>query len=145
MRSVLAVRIPRWMAGGAVFMSMLSVFLAQGGAPEAGEKWKAPARKAKAANPVEANAESMARGRKLYEANCLSCHGVAGKGDGAEAAKLDRSPGDLTRIEGQTDGELFWKITVGRKPMPAYENTFSEGERWDVVNYTRSLTQAVKK
>ena len=39
----------------------------------------------------------------------------------------------------QTDGELFWKITQGRTPMPAYRGTLSQKQRWAMVNYLRTL------
>lgn len=39
----------------------------------------------------------------------------------------------------QTDGELFWKITIGRRPMPANRKLLTEEERWHLVNYTRML------
>jgi len=41
-----------------------------------------------------------------------------------------------------TDGELFWKITAGRKPMPSFETKLSEDERWMLVDYIRTFSQA---
>ena len=38
-----------------------------------------------------------------------------------------------------TDGELFWKITTGRAPMPSWEDKLSEVQRWQLVNYLRLL------
>ena len=42
-----------------------------------------------------------------------------------------------------TDGEVFWKITKGiRGIMPAGERRMPEAaERWDVVNYVRTLAK----
>jgi mono/diheme cytochrome c family protein len=41
-----------------------------------------------------------------------------------------------------TDGEIFWKITTGKGPMPAYGKEFTQKERWDLVNYIRSLAKS---
>ncbi len=39
-----------------------------------------------------------------------------------------------------TDGEVFWKISRGiRGIMPAGEKRMTEEERWNVVNYIRTL------
>ena len=105
------------------------------------EEWKAPARAARKKNPVSADEKSLAMGKELYAKECLSCHGAAGKGDGSAAKDLDKPPGDLSKPKmwEQSDGELFWKITEGKKPMPSEEKTFTEEQRWHVVNYIRTL------
>ena len=103
--------------------------------------WKAPARAARATNPVRPDARSLAEGKQIYANECLVCHGASGKGDGSKAGELRTNPGDLSdpRMSQQTDGELFWKITRGRTPMPAYRGRFSEKQRWAMVNYLRTL------
>ena len=105
------------------------------------EKWEAPSRAAKKKNPVPADAKSVAAGKVVYNAQCLSCHGPAGKGDGPQAHDLNPKPRDLSdpAIQGQTDGSMFWKITEGKKPMPTFSNLISEDDRWNVINYVRTL------
>ena len=44
----------------------------------------------------------------------------------------------MTRM---TDGELFWKISEGHRPMPAFKNKLSEEERWQLVDYIRTFSQ----
>ena len=39
----------------------------------------------------------------------------------------------------ETDGELFWKISEGKTPMPGFGKEFSETDRWLLVNYIRTL------
>lgn len=109
--------------------------------PAPKEEWKAPARAARKANPVPADEKSITAGKALYQRECFSCHGAKGKGDGSAAKDLEVSPGNLSdpKMWQQTDGALFWKITEGKKPMPSFEKTFSEEERWHVVNYIRTL------
>jgi mono/diheme cytochrome c family protein len=111
-------------------------------AVESSEEWKAPERASRKKNPISADAASIAKGKTLYVKECLSCHGPAGKGDGPAAKDLEKSPGDLSspKMKQQTDGSLFWKITEGKKPMPSYEKIFTEEQRWQVVNYIRTLT-----
>jgi mono/diheme cytochrome c family protein len=105
------------------------------------DDWKAPARAAKKQNPVPADATSIAAGKQIYASNCLACHGAAGKGDGPAAIACNPRPKDLSdpKIASQTDGELFWKITQGKKPMPSYQNLLSETDRWTVIDYIRTL------
>ena len=65
----------------------------------------------------------------------------ADRPDGADAADLGIHPAKLSDplIRKETDGELFWKITVGKKPMPNYRTRLSPTDRWNVINYLRSL------
>ena len=106
----------------------------------AGE-WKAPADAKNAKNP-EKGADL---GKKSVETNCASCHGAQGKGDGPAAAALSPKPANWQsdKVKKESDGELFWKITNGRGPMPPWKH-LPEKERWEIVNYIRTL-QGVKK
>ncbi|MBL7923884.1 MAG: cytochrome c [Bacteroidia bacterium] len=86
----------------------------------------------------------MAEGKELYAQHCKSCHGAKGKGDGTKAEKIDISCGDFstpdfTKI---SDGELYWKTTEGRKPMPSYKEKLSNNERWAIINYIRTFSKA---
>ena len=103
-------------------------------------EWVAPARAAKKANPLKADAATLAKGKEFYTRECASCHGNTGKGDGPKAGELKPKPRDLSvaAITSQSDGALFWKLTEGKAPMPTYAK-FSEEERWAVLLYMRSL------
>ena len=107
------------------------------------EKWTAPAAEAHKKNPVPANESSLVAGEKIYVKRCVACHGKTGNGDGPDAADLGIHPAKLSDplIQRQTDGELFWKITVGKKPMPNYATRLSPTDRWNVINYLRSLAK----
>lgn len=93
------------------------------------------------ANPVKADAASIATGKALYNQHCKSCHGTKGKGDGTKAATLDTECGDFTKdLKGQTDGALFYKTSEGRKDMPSFKKKISDADDlWSVVNYMRTL------
>lgn len=99
-------------------------------------------------NPTPADEASLARGARLYEVSCSFCHGPAGKGDGTVSQELARKPPDLTaaKVVALNDGDLFMIISNGLKPlsgfkggMPALRENMTVGDRWDVVNYVRSL------
>ena len=109
-------------------------------------EWVAPPRMARRPNPISADEKSLKQGAELFVAGCLPCHGPAGKGDGSAAATLERDgkpirPGNLSdpKLWLQSDGTIFWKISEGRSPMPSFQETFSEEQRWQIVNYVRTL------
>jgi mono/diheme cytochrome c family protein len=93
-------------------------------------------------NPVPRSEVSVARGAELYKIYCTPCHGVTGKGDGPVTPRFIPPP-DLRspQIQGRTDGHLSFYIGYGGAIMPAYGEALSPAERWDLVNYVRSLAQ----
>jgi cytochrome c553 len=98
-------------------------------------------------NPVPQTAESVAAGAAVFAKQCASCHGAAGKGDGAMAAKLKSKPSDLTDAEwthGPTDGEIFTVIRDGAPSagMKAFRGALTDRQMWDLVNYVRSIGPA---
>ena len=107
------------------------------------QKWDAPARAARKKNPITADASSVSIGKTVYVAQCLSCHGPAGKGDGPASRDINPKPHDISdpKIMEQSDGALFWKISTGKSPMPTFEKLISENDRWNVINYVRTLTR----
>jgi mono/diheme cytochrome c family protein len=95
-------------------------------------------------NPVIGNASSLASGKKLYDAQCASCHGAAGKGDGKSGALLKPKPSDLTDdtwTHGSSDGAIFTVIRSGVKQtgMAGYGSRITTQEIWNLVNYVRTL------
>lgn len=111
-------------------------FLALGAMAWAQGPWQAPASEKGKKSP----GGNAANGKKLAETNCGSCHGPGGKGDGAAAAALNPKPADWTsaKVQRESDGELFWKISNGRGPMPPWKH-LSEKDRWDLLAHVRSL------
>ena len=106
-------------------------------------KWSAPAAEAQKKNPVAANESSLAAGHKIYSKTCAMCHGKTGDADGPAVIELNIHPAKLSdpQLSTESDGSLFWKVTTGKKPMPTYGKRMSETDRWNVVNYIRTLSK----
>jgi len=126
----------------AVCMTVFATQSASAQKPK-GLPWPAPASAISVKNPVKSDAVSIKDGKALYIKNCKSCHGDAGKGDGTKAGNLDISCGDFGTADFKkiTDGELFWKITEGRKPMPTFSKKLTDAERWSIINYIRTFAR----
>ena len=97
-----------------------------------------------AVNPVPADAVSLQRGEQLYLRNCALCHGEGGQGDGEITRfwKSDmRKPANLTepRIKTGSDASIYVTISKGFGTMPPLNENLTVRERWDVVNYVKSL------
>jgi len=94
-------------------------------------------------NPVESDAVSVARGAELFVINCQMCHGSGGEGNGPIAPFLvNFKPANLTLpvVQDKSDGSIFLTITNGvTDRMPALNENFTVRERWDLVNYVRTL------
>jgi mono/diheme cytochrome c family protein len=111
---------------------------------EAGET--VPSQYAGKNNPMAGNADAAAKGKTTFEANCVSCHGTGGKGDGPAAASLTPKPSNLidSMKENKVDF-IFWRISEGgamapfNSAMPAWKDTLSEDERWQIVTYLQTL------
>ncbi|MBN2387922.1 MAG: cytochrome c [Anaerolineales bacterium] len=95
------------------------------------------------ANPLTADEVSLARGAQLYSINCSHCHGGSGLGNGPVAVFLEPArPTDLTSevVQNKSDGALFLTISNGVPGrMPALNENLTVRDRWDVVNFLRSL------
>lgn len=106
------------------------------------EVWEVPDEARALENPVPLTDEALAAGEQAYAARCASCHGDTGKGDGKATRFIKPAPADISTTEARdrmTDGEMFYKITEGKKPMPGMARTLNDEERWQVVHYLRTL------
>ena len=135
--------------GALALLTMLALAASlapQGNAAQgsAAEPWAAPPSDRDVKNPVPPTPENVAAGKKLYEDNCAMCHGDKGAGDGITVENLVVNPADLTDaklMKRETDGSLFWKITTGRAPMQSWKDTLSDTQRWQLVDYIRTLVK----
>lgn len=105
--------------------------------------WKAPKSADSIKNPLAKNLEAAKDGKNLFQTYCVTCHGDKGEGNGISAAGLNPKPANLTlkRIQKQSDGALFWKITTGKPPMVSWKYALSKKQRWELVDYIRQLAK----
>jgi len=109
--------------------------------------------------PVVTSAESVAKGRKLYEENmCTDCHGAQGRGDGPNWATLAEDswgnilvPRNLNNPESFRNGygqaDIMKSVSRGLtgSPMASYRDAITATDRWHLVNYVKSLAAEPKR
>ncbi len=97
---------------------------------------------------------NLARGREVFEANqCADCHGENGRGNGPSALDLEDEwgypirPADMTKRwtfrASATREDIYRTFTTGLNgtPMPSYQQTIDEQDRWALVDYVWSLSE----
>lgn len=97
--------------------------------------WKVPGKMAQQPNPLRDKPELAAGGHKIFDRNCLQCHGDASHERKNNAPDLASSA-----VQQETDGALFWRISSGnaRKGMPSF-SSLPAAQRWQLVLYIRSI------
>ena len=92
-------------------------------------------------NPLVSNSDSVAQGEETYKYFCIQCHGSQADGKGTVGQSFAPLPSDLRvpLVQGQSDGELFIKISLGFRRHPPLATTMSEEDRWATIVYIRSL------
>ncbi len=108
------------------------------------QQWVVPDDKKGVIAPFKFVPDSIKKGEVIFMKNCTSCHGIVGK---KNWAKITPEPGDPAsdKFQKQTDGELFFRITTGKVPMPEFRNILPENDRWNVIAYFRSFNPAYKQ
>lgn len=110
-------------------------------------------------NPLAGDPRAIVRGQRLYQVNCVACHGPQGDGKGPLAVYWGLVQGAVLpanlkdpAVVARTDGELFWILTHGftspqnqvQYPggvtnMPAFGKLLTSEERWALVAFLRQL------
>lgn len=111
------------------------------------EHWVAPIEADQLTNPMAGNEKAIAKGKKIYQKLCWSCHGINGTGEGPASEALVPKPANYTSamVQNQSDGAIFWKITYGRGQMASFKQSLSDEQRWMLVNYVRVLSNGVNQ
>jgi mono/diheme cytochrome c family protein len=90
--------------------------------------------------------EVLEQGKTVYQAECQSCHGENGKGDGPAAASLDTKPADWKnpgKLLGMSLQNMMDITTAGKgTAMPAFAAKLDEDQRWAVLSYIRQMNFA---
>jgi len=104
--------------------------------------WAVPPEAKAMKNPLTPSEANITEAKRVYSDRCANCHGDSGKGDGSDAMMYDPAPSDLTdaaKMSQVTDGEIYYQISEGRKPMPSFKKRLSEEQRWQLVLLVRSF------
>ena len=125
----------------------VSLLVASWALPHGNKNWPVPEEAKKKTNPLAASPAALQAAKAIYDEKCAQCHGDAGKGDGSEAMMYDVKPADFTdaHMMGEmSDGEIFFKMSEGRMPMPAFKKQLTEEQRWQLVHYVRTFAAKPK-
>ena len=127
-----------------VVLVFSALVLSACGGGTAADTPKIPAEYAGKTNPLGSDAATA--GKTVYEANCASCHGEDGRGDGPVGQALTPPAANLVDATGQfADDFIHYRIAEGgamdpyNSAMPSFKGVLSEDEIWQVVSYIDSL------
>jgi mono/diheme cytochrome c family protein len=108
-------------------------------------------------NPKKGEADSSARGKRLFAVNCFPCHGDISAepyqpgpvsqfmpGPNLAADEYSEKPAN-SALPGRSDGQIFGTIDFGNVLMPALGWKISPSEHWDIINYVRQVQAAKNK
>lgn len=109
-----------------------------------GGQWNIPETVKELKNPIPLSARNLTDARRTYAERCAHCHGVNGDGKRPKGTVYFYlvQPTDFTDakiMDAMTDGEIYWKITTGNRPMPSYRKQLTDRERWELVDLLRAF------
>jgi mono/diheme cytochrome c family protein len=125
-------------------LAIVAVAIVYSAVNKAPWSWPVPEEAKQLKNPLQPTASALKSARDVYADKCAHCHGDTGKGDGRDANRYDPAPTNFTDakiMNSATDGELFYKISEGKKPMPIFKNKLTEDQRWELVLLLRSFAK----
>jgi hypothetical protein len=108
------------------------------------QEWEVPGNRIEVNSPFGFSDDNRVNGERIFNSNCLSCHGNPGQ---ANYQALDPIPGDPAgeKIQNNTDGALQYKISEGRGLMPSFNNILSTDDIWQVIAYIRSFNNSYQQ
>jgi cbb3-type cytochrome c oxidase subunit II len=90
-------------------------------------------------NPYGVTSESIARGKFVYQQECVGCHGNFGDGKGVASQYLDPKPANFNSLRriGASGGLLYYQIMNGitGTAMMSFKRELESEKIWDVSNY----------
>lgn len=101
-----------------------------------GDYYKAAADK----NPITLTSENTEKikelGERLYDINCVHCHGEEGDGKGpmVESGAYVGVP-NYHNLKDLADGQMFYSIFYGKGMMGAHANLLTKKDIWTLVHY----------
>ncbi len=116
----------------------LIISLAFSGSLLAQDEWIVPEDKNVKLAKSQFDEISQQSGAALYLINCKSCHGMPGENNFVTLPTLPGDPADA-KIQGNTDGGIFYKVREGRGLMPSFKKILGVKQTWDVISYLRTF------
>lgn len=99
----------------------------------AGLEWK---------SPIPVNQANIVEGQAIFEKMCIHCHGEAGEGNGSitevAGGKYPVVPSYQSRKD-LPDGKMYHTLMHGKGLMGSHASQISPMERWQVIQYVRTL------
>lgn len=97
-------------------------------------------------NPFKDDQLILDRGREVYEALCMNCHGEKGDGQGYlyTSGKYIALPRSLVgeTAKNLRDGEIYHSITLGYGSMGPHGSQVRPDDRWKIISYIRTVLQS---
>lgn len=97
-------------------------------------------------NPYIDEPAAISAGETLYEANCSSCHGLTGEGDGPASGGIDPPPDNLALQQANlSDAYIYWRISEGglmepfNSIMPGWKGLLDAQNIWQIISYIRTM------
>ena len=130
-----------------VVLSVIVICIVYAANHFSGASWPVPEAAKQLKNPLGPSEAALQSAKTVYKNKCANCHGDTGAGDGPDAERYDPLPADFTDsklMNSASDGELFYKISEGKKPMPVFKAKLTEEQRWQLVLLLRSFASSTK-
>ena len=94
-------------------------------------------------SPLSVNNTNLAAGLKIYQQNCIMCHGAAdGRASNIAAGFYVPSPQFATDgAEDDPEGATYWKIHHGIRfsAMPAFQHSLKDTQIWQVAMFLKHM------
>ena len=98
--------------------------------------------------PPTKTPDLLSQGKKLYEENCIQCHGQNGDGKGWKAAELKKKPRNFTLPFDQwtyskgDPNKVFEALKKGIPDTPMAMFHFTDEQRWALVYRVMEFSQS---
>ncbi|MCM0606771.1 MAG: c-type cytochrome [Xanthomonadaceae bacterium] len=131
-----------------MILTFADVLIRSDSIPKGEAFFKTASGPAKFKKPWNSTPEIVAHGKALFDAQCVTCHGSAGQGNGPASAGLNPKPRNFTATDGWKNGRkpsvIVGTLTKGLNSMPAFATLPAE-DRWALAHYVTQFGPSIDK